>query len=972
MKKIIKTIASFSLISAILASCAKEAEHASKDDSRIDGKMVEITINASSNNTKTYIDGTSVKWGASGEYLKVLQDKDGSVSNANSSEGVTSDGGATMQFAVSFTEATGDAFNYYAFYPASALNGTPAVNATKINTPANQTPTATSFDPAADLLIAQKVNNGSTQATSLDMKFSRAIAVGKMTITNLASSEDVKKVIFSAKDGSTPIKVAGRTEFSLATAKPTGEYANNVAETSIILDYSALSLKANSSMDVFFTCYPFEITADDSFTVEVQTATQSFTRTVTLTGAQQIVFSPGSASRFSVDMSTAAEESIAVDLPYACLTAAEYNAAGGKGSYGNVTVTKPHGDKWETYAMYNSSSIQIRNSSDPGSFVKLPVFVEDIKTVNITLSSAIAADKKLTLETTADGTEGSILSLNTVGGQTSYTFDLTSKTVKTAYLRSVGAAAKVLKIEVLAGTDTRAAKISAPSTLSAGLNGSNPNAIDVTWTAVAEAAGYEITLTPTSGDAVVRTAASDEVSLTISGLTASTTYTPSIVTIADPYLYKANSDVKACSAVTTGSLHVSDITSAGTYTLEGLTVMAVNGSNVIASDVTGAILIYKSSHGLAINDVFNITGGVEKYNGVWEFKNSITITKVGTTTAVYPTPVTYNADKITSYATAPVTEYATATGTANSTARTVTVADGKVLNVYGDLSSVDGKQVIVNGYAFGYNSSKVNFMLVGTPTLDPSVPSLITSPVDGSTIEWDNDEYGDGNAQTITVTLNGAATGYTVSSGTTSWTVSNNGSGTITVYPNAANESTSDDKTLDVVITHNDDAGVTSTITLKQNKKGGVNYATTYTSNVTIDAGSNSSAASVVINTTEYGAIKAGTGKKAGVATVTVPSGTTKLHVHIAGWNGDNHTINVTPAEKISKINGVTATSLTNTSDSGISGTGSTFTLAGTTKFSTDYYFVIDLTGITSDTVITFTAGQASNNRFVIWGCNAE
>lgn len=146
-----------------------------------------------------------------------------------------------------------------------------------------------------------------------------------------------------------------------------------------------------------------------------------------------------------------------------------------------------------------------------------------------------------------------------------------------------------------------------------------------------------------------------------------------------------------------------------------------------------------------------------------------------------------------------------------------------------------------------------------------------------------------------------------------------------------------------------------------------------HTSGVTIAAGSNSSTASVVISNTNYSAIKCGTTKNAGAATVTVPSGATKLYVHIAGWNGENNkTVNITPAAKISKVNGVAATSLATVADTGVSGSSSSFTLAGTTKLSTDYFYVIDLTGITASTVITFTANAKSNNRFVIWGCNAE
>lgn len=313
-------------------------------------------------------------------------------------------------------------------------------------------------------------------------------------------------------------------------------------------------------------------------------------------------------------------------------------------------------------------------------------------------------------------------------------------------------------------------------------------------------------------------------SVTFSGLMSGTEYTVKVNAKAVTGSYPWVASAVASIVMTPDGQTVSSVTAAGSYNIPDLTVMAVNGNNVILADATGAILLYKSSHGLSVGDVRTVNGYTKLYHGVYEFytdgSHDLSITGSTSTTPAYPSPVTYDASKITSYSSSPVTEYATATGVANSEAKTITVADGKVLNVFGSLASVDGRTVVVNGYAFGYNSSKVDFMPVGSPSIDESVPYLATSPASSSTVEWDDDEYGVGNAKTITISLNGAATGYTVSSGTSAWTVSDNGSGTISVYPNAANASTTEDKTLDVIITHKDNPLLTSTVTLKQNQKG--------------------------------------------------------------------------------------------------------------------------------------------------------
>lgn len=317
--------------------------------------------------------------------------------------------------------------------------------------------------------------------------------------------------------------------------------------------------------------------------------------------------------------------------------------------------------------------------------------------------------------------------------------------------------------------------------------------------------------------------------VTFTGLTAGTEYTVkvnaiAITTGAKPYTASTVASIN----LTPAGIHIANITAAGSYAVDGVTVMAVYGQNIIVSDATGSILVY-AANSLAIGDVINISGSVKSYNGVWEFYNSPSMTKTGTTTPVYPSPVAYDSEKITSYATTPVIEYATATGVVSGS--TLTVATGKVLNVYGDLSAFDGRTVIVNGYAFGYYNSKVNFMLVGTPTPDPSVPYMATTPASGSTIEWDSDKYGSANAQTISVSQNGNASGYTVSYSDTAnaWTIVDDGNGSVSAYPNAANTSTTTDKTLTVTITHDDNTGLTSVITLNQKKIASQSYSVTYT-----------------------------------------------------------------------------------------------------------------------------------------------
>ena len=114
-------------------------------------------------------------------------------------------------------------------------------------------------------------------------------------------------------------------------------------------------------------------------------------------------------------------------------------------------------------------------------------------------------------------------------------------------------------------------------------------------------------------------------------------------------------------------------------------------------------------------------------------------------------------------------------------------------------------------------------------------------------------------------------------------------------------------------------------------------------------AGSNSMACTVDGNN----GVKVGTSKAAGSMTITVGDGATKLSFYAAGWNGTSTVINLSGAT-------IGTPSFSLTADSGISGSGSAYTLSGSEE---DYYYETTLSGITGDTDITVSA----STRFALW-----
>lgn len=309
MKTFFKSILAVAVCASLFTAC-------SKDDTVSDpsnGRKVTMTVSASSelesaSGSRTTYDPLTgkVSWNATGEFLQVLETAASTTVFATSQEGVIS--GDIAKFAVTFPANENTPLVYNAVYPASAwvTSSNTDITNMKVITPTVQQPTATSFDSNADLLIAKSITLES-QPTELQMSFGRAVAIGKMTVKKLASTENVLGVKFTAPDK----KVTGRSyvDMTAGTVKEYG-YATNFADN-VTLNYSSeMNITANSEtgMTAYFTCFPFEVAAGETFTVTVTTATKIFTKTVTVQEGRTLAFAAGDSSTFAVDMTGATEE----------------------------------------------------------------------------------------------------------------------------------------------------------------------------------------------------------------------------------------------------------------------------------------------------------------------------------------------------------------------------------------------------------------------------------------------------------------------------------------------------------------------------------------------------------------------------------------------------------------------------------------------------------------------------------------
>ena len=566
MKKI--TTLLFVIISAaILGSCLQEIT----DNDIVPQNMITMTVNAGvcdddaedelAVGTKTVVSGSSIKWSTTQEKIKVYQKATTggtpAITSVNSNVGTSSDSYVTMSFNVTLPSMTADNLTYYGSYPSSScVSNSSSETTANLSTPSAQSPTTNSFDRDCDLLIAKSIDNGTTQPTSLSMQFARVISIGKMTISNLPVDEYVNKVTFAANNGSAVV-LAGRTTFDLETATPSTSYGDQLAKTSLEINTSSLLQKATSSMDIWFTCYPFELSTGDTFTVEVETETYVMSRTITIPSARELNFVEGKVSRFSVNMSSATVTKMQAWVLYdGDFSAGDYlivsnsqamtaGISSDKFTYAGVTA---NGDNeifsnradmvWRAAAsstywtLYNPDADKYAASTGVANKAQL-------------LGSG-SDDKKLWV-VTGDGSYEFVNKQNTTNGVNA-NLRYNPSNGFACYGTGTGSALLLYK------KDTRP-YLSTPATVTAALNGSDDSVIDVTFSAVANAGTYVIVAKPAAGETITKEGVtSSPATISVAdGLAYETEYEISVYAVpSDASSYRSSMMKTAASTVTTG------------------------------------------------------------------------------------------------------------------------------------------------------------------------------------------------------------------------------------------------------------------------------------------------------------------------------------------------------------------------------------------------------------------------------------
>jgi len=476
--------------------------------------------------TRTELDGTSINWSA-GDKLSVVVNN--SIKTSNALESATT----TASFTVKDVTAS-DSVSVYtiqAVYPADANKeprGTNYPNVYKIETATMQTPSTTSFDGAADMLVAKEVTT-TEQPSELKMQFTRLVALGEMTLTEFTPESAIKSVTFST---STPdVALTGRSYVNLSTTEVEYGY-NTQAFKNVVLNYDGTE-DWSKGYTIYFTCFPAELTTDFTVVVETTDGTE-YTKTVTLDG-KTLSFTAGDMTRFKVNMEgtkvVVADNTDVLDLDFTGRPVS--TSYGDWGSVDGNTSAKYAGN-----SAGGNNSIQLRSKNNNSGIVTTVSGGKVTKVVvtwnsNTTVGRTLDVYGKNTAYVAAtdlyDSTkQGTLLGSIVCGTSTELIIDGVYQYIG---MRSNDGAMYIDKIqitwaEMTADDEVPAEPLAKPSDLKAEVT---ENTIKVSWAAVTGATSYKVSI----NDDEKTTDTTEDTNYTFTDLTAGTEYTISVVALGD-------------------------------------------------------------------------------------------------------------------------------------------------------------------------------------------------------------------------------------------------------------------------------------------------------------------------------------------------------------------------------------------------------------------------------------------------------
>ena len=239
--------------------------------------------------------GYDVVW-TGGDRLAVYEVVDGELQSIQKSVELE-DGGTVSSFVFNLKSTSGTEYKYTFVYPAASLSqGGSSPKFERVSIPSRQVFSATSFDPAADLLVSETLTENS-QPNALELRFNRIGATARMTLKGLSTTEVIRQIKFSTTEGN----LAGYRKIDVST----GDLITDVYDGQKLLELIPESpVTLTGEVPVWFRLH--SLTLSNDFTVFVKTDKAEYTKTVNLASASRTIeFAEGKLTTFKVDLSGA-------------------------------------------------------------------------------------------------------------------------------------------------------------------------------------------------------------------------------------------------------------------------------------------------------------------------------------------------------------------------------------------------------------------------------------------------------------------------------------------------------------------------------------------------------------------------------------------------------------------------------------------------------------------------------------------
>ena len=268
MKKIFTKLMLWAVAATALVSC----ENNLNDENPALDLMQEVTLTADKTTAEEAVRTQLIEgvpyWSAGDAVGVYLEDPTKHYKFENKAE--------EASLTATFTGQTAVANTLYVYYPYTA-NGV-ADKGAKVDIPANQKPTATSFDGAADIMLAQPVTLDAEGNQISDLRFARLGAIVKVLLNDTTGNLTGQNL--SALTMTAASNLVGRVYIDVKNQtinEEEGLYYNGSKSVNAIYDEP---IAANNP--VYFVVYPQTLAAGSKLTIEAATESYAISKEIAL------------------------------------------------------------------------------------------------------------------------------------------------------------------------------------------------------------------------------------------------------------------------------------------------------------------------------------------------------------------------------------------------------------------------------------------------------------------------------------------------------------------------------------------------------------------------------------------------------------------------------------------------------------------------------------------------------------------